>query len=145
MPARVKFPKTRFKSDNIMKYVLSAALIILIGFTIVYIYNIQKSVHQEKFTDQEDSSINIIYMYSESCPYCQQFNPIFNQFATSVNTNSPSITVKKIEKNDPIAAKYMKHISGYPTVIVEKNGEIVGTQVGKTSFAELKSFVESHV
>ena len=145
MPVKAKFgSKTNMKSDNFIKYILMGALVILIGFTIVYVLNISKSMRNEQFTDEE-SSITIIYMYSDSCPYCQQFNPIFNQFSTHMNTNSPSIVIKKVEKNDATAAKYMKHISGYPTVLVEKNGEIIGSQVGKTSLVELKSFVEKHV
>jgi len=152
--AKAKFsPKASTQWTNMnssIKYLLIFALVILLGFTLVYIYNIQRMTSLEKFatTIEEEHSnggsmMQVMYMYSENCPYCQDFSPVFEEYKRSANL--PNVAFKAIEKSDPFAAKYMSQITGFPTVlVVDQAGSVIGSQVGSTSIEDLRSFVETY-
>jgi thiol-disulfide isomerase/thioredoxin len=161
MPPKFKGQK---QNESTIKYVLIAALIILLSFAFVYIYNIQKSSRVERFNIIEEEeeeggtesgqgksgqgnsgqgkSMRVIYMYSNGCPYCKTFAPVFDEYSRT--SQLQNVVFETIEKNNPKSAMFMDQISGFPTVIiVDRNDTIIGSQVGSTTLMELTQFVES--
>jgi len=175
MPASVRVKSGRSSSpqqfsnmNGTVKYILIFALVVLVGFTLLYIFNIQKARGQERFIDQEQyapklmgtfpsmqqtpltssksGKRTVVYLYSKNCPYCQDFSPVFEEYSKSSAARSTGAQFASYEKSDPSAMMYMSAISGFPTVlVVDQNKQIVGTQVGSTGFSELKAFVERNV
>lgn len=127
-------------NDHTMKYVLIGTLIVLLGFAIAYIYNIQHQ-QNEKF----ESKYNVVYLYSETCPYCVKFTPVFDEWA-SQNANSISVQSSKFAKGTAEGAMYVQkyQISGFPTVIIEKpDGSLADKQIGYVDLNSFTQFVKS--
>jgi len=122
-------------TSPMIRYVLIFALVILLGFAIMYVYNIQKSV-KEKF---EEAKYTVTYIYRDGCPWCDKFNPVWDSWA---NANSGKYNVRKLstdEAQDKIAAY---NITGYPTVIIEAQGKgLVSKKVGYCDYSNLDAFV----
>ncbi|PNH00362.1 hypothetical protein TSOC_012999 [Tetrabaena socialis] len=68
---------------------------------------------EETFKGQTD----MVYIYSETCGWCDRFNPIWADFS---DRYSGPINLVKVEARNPDARKY--NVSGYPTVIIMKDG-----------------------
>lgn len=64
------------------------------------------------------SSRDIVYVYSNTCGWCERFNPVWKDFE---DRYSGSLNVLKVEAREPQAKQYQ--VSGYPTVMVVDNGE----------------------
>lgn len=132
-------------SDSpVMRYVLIVALIVLLGFAILYIVNIQKA-SKETFDNSSagSGSFQVVYIYSNSCGYCTKFTPTFNSYATTAPAN---VTVNSYERSMPAAAQYMTYVSAFPTVLVlDKNGKLINSQTGNVSLSDLQSFVSSSI
>lgn len=64
-----------------------------------------------------NSSVDMVYVYSSSCGWCDRFNPIWDDFSRQYQG---SLNLVKVETRDPSASKYK--ITGFPTVLIMKNG-----------------------
>lgn len=110
---------------------------LLLLLTVYFLVFWNKSVHQEQF---KEGTYKIIYIYSETCPYCVSFTPIFEQYKATESYNK-KLHFIDLEKKD--ASEYLSEVSGFPSVlIVDDTGKIVGKQVGKTTMKDLDSFVK---
>lgn len=151
-PAKRVFtlPKSKGKSDNIVRYVLIVALIVLLAFTLVYIYNIHKmAVKLEKFTEIPKTKLTVVYIYSNSCGHCTKFSPIYDKvvqmdFATDARFAKVEVEMKpKIEK-DKADPSYMEYVDAFPTVLIFKDGVFQKKNVGSVSQDELVNFIASN-
>lgn len=147
-----KKPAAFDSMDKPIKVLLIVALAILLGFTFVYIYNIHNQQQRmEGFmgmgTIQEEAKANVdfkvVYVYSSTCPYCQDFTPVFNEYVSK--ERRAGIHFASFEKDEPMASKYLSSVTAYPTVVITNNEDVVlKTQVGSTNYQDLKTFVETH-
>jgi len=97
------------------KIILVCVLLILIGFAVVYIFNITKlSKAMEKYQNGA-ASYQVVYVYSSQCPHCTQFAPTFDQLSNS--QQSDNVQFLKYEYRDADAQKHMKYVDGFPTVL----------------------------
>lgn len=149
---QIKKPKMMApsKTEPHIKVVMIILLIFILGFTIYYVYDINKSITtQESFLDssspvtQEEMQpkYKIILVYSNSCGYCSRFMPIFNEVTQSMN----NIVVEKHLTGSPGSQQYMQHIQGVPFTIIEKNNVIISKKAGFMSNDELKLWLTTFV
>ena len=125
-------------SDSpIMRYVLIVALVVLLGFAIVYIVNIQKAA---KETFEGGNNYSVVYIFSDSCGYCTKFTPTFAAFKQGAPSN---LTVVSYEKSMPAAVPFMSYVSAFPTVLIMNNGTMVDSKSGNMDLVTLQSFVAS--
>lgn len=124
-------------SSPYMRYVLIFTLVVLLGFAMLYVYNIQKTV-QEKF----DGQYQITYVYKEGCFFCNKFNPVWDQW---VAANSSTHKGKKIEQANATNFTSKYGINGFPTVVIEDaNGNFVDKKVGYTDYNSFQAFVDTN-
>jgi hypothetical protein len=140
-------------SSNMMRYAMVVALVVLAGFAIMYIYNIQRA-SKEAFDNNVSASgasasssgsnkmYQVVYIYSNSCGYCTQFTPTFNSFAKQHMADA-NLQVLSYEKSMPDAAPYMGYVSAFPTVLVLSKGNLLNSQTGNASLSALQAFVSS--
>lgn len=144
-------PKPKFAPNKWMNWVLIIALVALLTFTIVYVINIHKMAKRmENFIEEGTSSANykLVYVYSKTCPHCIEFSPIFDDFTRQLanhQTLSSKLAVEKVERADTSAAKYLRMVEGFPTVMLLKGDELKEMLVGKTDLPTMKAFVEKNV
>jgi thioredoxin-related protein len=135
-------PVEKITIDNsFMRYILIAALVVLLGFSVLYIFNIQKTT-KEAF--ENVGKYQVVYIYSNTCGHCTRFTPTFNTYATSVTADN--VTTASFEKSMPSAEPYMGYVSAFPTVLVlDAQGKLINSKMGNMSLAELQGFVSSTI
>lgn len=145
MKLKSKMPLGKsYMFDNVTSYLLIGSLIILTVAVLAYTYNMTfpyAKTKAEKFTDGT-AKYKVVYAYSDTCPHCVAFTPVFDQFTATQVMNS-KIEILKVERRSANANNYLKYVDGFPTVLVfDTNGKLIDTQVGKTTLTELQTFVQ---
>ena len=103
---------------NIFFYILCFILIFLIFYDS---FNLTKeNLTKENFTN----NVVVYYFNAEWCGHCKQFKPIWNEFCNSL-TPADNIITKSLncDTDKELCSKF--NIEGYPTIIIDKNNEII--------------------
>lgn len=83
----------------------------------------------------------LVDFYADWCGPCKMMAPIIDQLKTSVGDNARILKIN-IDAAPAVATHY--GISGVPTFILFKSGNIVWRQSGAMSLDQLKRSVEQH-
>lgn len=95
--------------------------------------------------DFEDAVLNadkpvMVDYWAEWCGPCRMIAPILGEIADQYGDR---LTVAKlnVDENQATAIKYA--VRGIPTLMIFKDGEVVGTKVGALSKSQLSAFIDS--
>jgi thioredoxin 1 len=88
-----------------------------------------------------DHAVLVDY-WAEWCGPCRMIAPILDEVAGDYKGK---LTVAKlnVDENQAVPAKY--GIRGIPTLMLFKNGAVVGTKVGALSKSQLTAFIDSNI
>ncbi|MCX8584313.1 MULTISPECIES: thioredoxin TrxA [unclassified Gilliamella] len=81
----------------------------------------------------------LVDFWAEWCGPCKMVAPILEEIAPEY-ADKIIIAKLNVEQNPNIAPKF--GIRGIPTLLIFKNGQVVATQVGALSKAQLKAFID---
>ena len=84
----------------------------------------------------------LVDYWAEWCGPCKMIGPVLEEIAEDL---SDKVLIGKlnVDENSQTPPKY--GIRGIPTLMLFKNGEVVGTQVGALSMNDLVSFIEDNI
>ena len=84
----------------------------------------------------------LVDFWAEWCGPCKMIAPVLEEVASEL---SDKILIGKlnVDENSETPPKY--GIRGIPTLMLFKNGEVVGTQVGAISKSDLINFIENNI
>ena len=84
----------------------------------------------------------LVDYWAEWCGPCKMIAPVLEEIAEEL---SDKVLIGKlnVDENSQTPPKY--GIRGIPTLMLFKNGEVVGTQVGAVSKSDLVSFIEDNI
>jgi thioredoxin 1 len=90
---------------------------------------------------KSDAPVLVDY-WAEWCGPCKMIAPILDEVSRDY---SGKLTIAKlnVDENQAVPAKY--GIRGIPTLMLFKNGAIVGTKVGALSKSQLTAFIDSNL
>ncbi len=82
----------------------------------------------------------LVDFWAEWCAPCKQIAPILEEVATELE-GSLTIAKVNIDENPQTPSKY--NVRGIPTLILFKNGQVVGTKMGTVPKGALMDWVHS--
>jgi thioredoxin 1 len=84
----------------------------------------------------------LVDYWAEWCGPCRQIAPILDEVATELKGK---LTVAKlnVDENQAVPGKY--GIRGIPTLMLFKDGAVVGTKVGALSKSQLTAFINDNI
>ncbi|MCC2607055.1 thioredoxin TrxA [Planctobacterium marinum] len=86
----------------------------------------------------------LVDFWAPWCGPCKMIAPILNAIAEDDNFAS-KITVGKLNVDDNVETAGKYGVRGIPTLLIFKNGEVIGTKVGALSRAQLEQFISESV
>ena len=89
-----------------------------------------------------DNAIILMDFWAEWCGPCKQLSPTVEEVA-SENQDKIKVCKMDVDSNREIAAKY--GIRSIPSLIIFKNGEPAGTEIGALSKQQLEEFINTVV
>lgn len=139
--------------SSTMVIILVLAIVILILFAIYNATTVYKSKNgnenyknknykkSERFSDKK--LFHIIYAYHETCPHCIKFHDTFDLVARTFaqNVTSHDTEISKIERAN-ISEEHMKHVDGFPTVLIYMDNKFKTRAVGNMSSDAFATFLQ---
>ena len=83
----------------------------------------------------------LVDFYTPTWPPCKQLGPVVDELAA--NNQGKSI-VAKVNVNDHMELAVKYGITGVPTILVFKNGEVVARDVGFKPLDKLQGMLDAH-
>ena len=84
----------------------------------------------------------LVYFWAEWCVPCKQLSPTVEEIAVE-NQDKLKVCKMDVDSNREIAAKY--GIRSIPSLIIFKNGEPAGVEIGALSKQQLEDFISTVV
>ena len=106
--------------------------------------NVIEIQDEENFTNNVlNSEIPVLVdFWAEWCGPCKQLSPTVEEIA-SENLDKIKVCKMDVDSNREIAARY--GIRSIPSLIIFKNGEPAGTEIGALSKQQLEEFINTVV
>ncbi len=96
-----------------------------------------------KFSDLVNSEIPVLVDFSATwCGPCKMMEPVLKELKSLVKETASIIKID-VDKNPSLAATY--NVSGVPTLILFKKGEVKWRQSGVLSANKLKQIIEQYI
>lgn len=84
----------------------------------------------------------LVDFWAEWCGPCRSLSPILDDISTDYAGRVKVVKVN-VDESNATAAKY--GVRGIPTLLLFKNGEVVGTKVGNLPKNQLTAFIDSSI
>lgn len=84
----------------------------------------------------------LVDFWAEWCGPCKMIAPVLDELAKDYDGKVTIVKVN-VDENANTPAKF--GIRGIPTLLLFKNGTVMGTKVGAASKSQLAAFIDSHI
>ena len=87
----------------------------------------------------KDDSVAVVDFWAEWCGPCKMLTPIIEQLADDYN-GTAKVGKVNVDHNPGVSTEY--GVRSIPTILIFKNGEVVGKQVGVTTKQALATMID---
>ncbi len=103
-----------------------------------------KEVDLNSFQSEVISSdkVTVVDFFADWCGPCRKLSPILEEVEQELSEN---VKFAKINTDENIAAAQQYQVSGLPTMLVFKNGEVVERMVGLMPKSSIITNIEKHL
>lgn len=127
--------KSVSSSPEWTNYFLIVAIVLLVVFSLMYIWNITQLKKNNETFENNQPKYEIVLIYSESCSHCIRFKKeTFDNLDPSAVFPGKDVT-KVMHKSNEAPLKF-KDIDGVPAVFIVKDGKTQGLIVGYKNTAD---------
>lgn len=84
----------------------------------------------------------LVDFWAEWCGPCKMIGPIVEEIAKDYQ-GKLSVVKVNVDDNNETPAKY--GVRGIPSLLIFKDGNVVGTKVGALSKSQLAAFIDEHI
>ncbi len=84
----------------------------------------------------------VVDFWAEWCGPCKQLSPVLDEVASDL---AGKVKIVKVNIEDAPEAPSKYGVRGVPTLIIFKNGEVVGSRAGGMPKAQLQEWIEGQV
>ena len=84
----------------------------------------------------------LVDFWATWCGPCRQMTPIIDQLADEY-AGKAKIGKLNVDENGQTAMRYQ--VKGIPTILLIKNGQVVGSKVGAVGKADLQHMIDPHL
>jgi len=105
-----------------------------------------KEVHDDDFASEVLQSTQpvLVDFWAPWCGPCKALAPILEEVASDEDyTGRLTVAKLNVDDNPEVAKKF--GVRGIPTLLIFKEGAVVGTKVGTCTKPDLKLFIESNI
>ncbi|MCE2706218.1 MAG: thioredoxin TrxA [Proteobacteria bacterium] len=84
----------------------------------------------------------LVDFWAEWCGPCRMLSPILDEISSEYNGK---LKVVKVNVDESVATAATYGVRGIPTLLLFKNGQVVGTKVGNLPKGQLTAFIDSNI
>ncbi|QPB42888.1 thioredoxin [Rodentibacter haemolyticus] len=84
----------------------------------------------------------LVDFWAPWCGPCKMVGPLLDELAPEFDGKAKIVKIN-VDENQAVAAQY--GVRSIPTLLLIKNGEVVGTQVGALPKGQLAAFINQHL
>ncbi|MCC2644423.1 MAG: thiol reductase thioredoxin [Burkholderiales bacterium] len=84
----------------------------------------------------------LVDFWAEWCGPCRMLSPILDEISTAYEGKLKVVKVN-VDESSATAANY--GVRGIPTLLLMKDGQVVGTKVGNLPKSQLTAFIDSNI
>ena len=122
---------------------IGAVLLLVFVVSLYSMFPILRARISEPFSTKPVMTL----FYVPWCPHCKRMKGEWDLFAKTYK-NSDKVEVKTIDmekpENNPLRERY--EIKSYPTIVLEKNGEMIRyPQEGERNQSAFESWIQKHI
>jgi len=119
-------------------------LIVIVVFLLISIFVLSYYINNNNSIENFTGNKSIEYYYMNGCSHCEKFN-VSGIWEELKNTYGKNIEFNKYENREhpDRVAKY--NITGFPTIIITNNGNIIEEYVGNRSKEDLEKFIKRNI
>lgn len=102
------------------------------------------SLNDENFNELvlKSDKLCLVDFWAQWCGPCRQFLPTVEEVSNEMSENV-NFFKANVDETQSLPAKY--NITGVPTIILFKNGEVLATHSGSMSKKSLIDFINEHI
>ena len=84
----------------------------------------------------------LVDFWAPWCGPCKMIAPVLDELAPAFDSKAKIVKIN-VDENQGVAAQY--GVRSIPTLLLVKNGQVVGTQVGALPKGQLAAFINQHL
>ena len=101
-----------------------------------------KEVNEQDFQSTVDSGVTLVDFWAEWCGPCRMVTPVLEELQGELG-DSAKIVKLNVDENPNIAQKF--GISGIPTMLLFKDGQVVDKLVGASSINTYRDLINKQI
>lgn len=104
--------------------------------------DVTNDVNLKRFNNDHKKGVWFVWFYAEWCGHCRDMH---NDWEELKNNNRHNVRLAKVEHDFVSGIENNPPVQGYPTIVLYKNGKVVGIYQGERKQEAFNNYLQSNV